>query len=155
MDHQANIPVTLTLNGNTLTSIRNGNAVLAAGTDYTLTGNQVVLSKNYLATLSKGSAVLTFQFSAGNPAVLNLTIKDTTVTIPGGTIRIEMYNGTTGATSSSITPKFRLTNTGTTPIHLSDVKIRYYYTINGSQPQNFSATGLLWEVRTLPVRSVQ
>ncbi|WP_240036835.1 X2-like carbohydrate binding domain-containing protein [Paenibacillus amylolyticus] len=137
VDQQANIPVTLTLNGHTLTSIRNGNTILVAGTDYTVAGNQVVLSKNYLATLSKGSAVLTFQFSAGNPAVLNLTIKDTTVVIPGGTIRIEMYNGTTAAAGSSITPKFRLTNTGTTPLNLSDVKIRYYYTIDGSQPQNF------------------
>lgn len=136
--NQVNIPVTLTLNGNTLASIRNGNATLVSGTDYTLTGNEVVLSKNYLASLPNGAATLTFQFSAGAPATLNLLIKDTTAA-PVGTIRIEMFNSNTSATDSSISPKFKLTNTGTTALNLSDVKIRYYYTINGEQPQNFFA----------------
>ncbi|WP_390926189.1 X2-like carbohydrate binding domain-containing protein [Paenibacillus xylanexedens] len=136
--NQINIPVTLTLNGNTLASIRNGNATLVSGTDYTLTGNEVVLSKNYLASLPNGAATLTFQFSAGAPATLNLLIKDTTAA-PVGTIRIEMFNSNTSETGSSISPKFKLTNTGTTALNLSDVKIRYYYTINGEQPQNFFA----------------
>ncbi|WP_339243018.1 X2-like carbohydrate binding domain-containing protein [Paenibacillus sp. FSL R5-0517] len=137
-DNQVNIPVTLTLNGNTLVSIRNGNATLVSGTDYTLTGNEVVLSKNYLASLPNGAAALTFQFSAGAHATLNLLIKDTTAA-PAGTIRIEMFNSNTSATGNSISPKFKLTNTGTTALDLSDVKIRYYYTINGEQPQNFFA----------------
>ncbi|MHA7581333.1 X2-like carbohydrate binding domain-containing protein [Paenibacillus vandeheii] len=134
--NQADIPVTLTLNGNTLSTIRNGSSTLVSGTDYTLSGNQVVLSKTYLASLPKGSAALTFHFSAGNDAILNLTIKDTTA-VPAGTIRIEMFNGTTSATSNSVNPKIKLTNTGTTAINLSDVKIRYYYTINGAQTQSF------------------
>lgn len=137
-DSQVNIPVTLTLNGNTLVSIRNGNATLVSGTDYTLTGNEVILSKNYLASLPNGAAALTFQFSAGTQATLNLLIKDTTAA-PAGTIRIEMFNSNISATGSSISPKFKLTNTGTTALNLSDVKIRYYYTINGDQPQNFFA----------------
>ncbi|WP_339261375.1 X2-like carbohydrate binding domain-containing protein [Paenibacillus sp. FSL R5-0713] len=136
--NQVDIPVTLTLNGNTLVSIRNGNATLVSGTDYTLTGNEVVLSKNYLASLPNGAAALTFQFSAGAHATLNLLIKDTTAA-PAGTIRIEMFNSNTSATGNSISPKFKLTNTGTTALDLSDVKIRYYYTINGEQPQNFFA----------------
>ncbi|WP_440118779.1 X2-like carbohydrate binding domain-containing protein [Paenibacillus sp. QZ-Y1] len=134
--NQADIPVTFTLNGNTLSTIRNGNSTLVAGTDYTLSGNQVVISKTYLASLPKGSVALTFRFSAGNDAVLNLIIKDTTPA-PAGTIRIEMFNGTTAATGNAINPKIKLTNTGTTALQLSDVKIRYYYTINGVQPQNF------------------
>lgn len=136
--NQVDIPVTLTLNGNTFVSIRNGNATLVSGTDYTLTGNEVVLSKNYLASLPNGAAALTFQFSAGAHATLNLLIKDTTAA-PAGTIRIEMFNSNTSATGNSISPKFKLTNTGTTALDLSDVKIRYYYTINGEQPQNFFA----------------
>lgn len=134
--NQVDIPVTLTLNGNTFSAIRNGNTTLVSGTDYTLSGNQVVLSKTYLASLPKGSAALTFHFSAGNDAILNLTIKDTTA-VPAGVIRIEMFNGTTSATGNSINPKIKLTNTGTSAINLSDVKIRYYYTINGAQAQNF------------------
>jgi hypothetical protein len=134
--NQADIPVTLTLNGNTLSTIRNGSSTLVSGADYTLSGNQVVLSKTYLASLPKGSAALTFHFSAGNDAILNLTIQDTTV-VPAGAIRIGMFNGTTSATSNSVNPKIKLTNTGTTAINLSDVKIRYYYTINGAQTQSF------------------
>jgi hypothetical protein len=134
--NQADIPVTLTLNGNTLSTIRNGSSTLVSGADYTLSGNQVVLSKTYLASLPKGSAALTFHFSAGNDAILNLTIQDTTV-VPVGAIRIGMFNGTTSATSNAVNPKIKLTNTGTTAINLSDVKIRYYYTINGAQTQSF------------------
>ncbi|WP_339277391.1 X2-like carbohydrate binding domain-containing protein [Paenibacillus sp. FSL W8-0426] len=137
-DKQADIPVALTLNGNTLASIRNGNHVLVQGSDYTLSGNQVVLSKTYLATLSKGVQSLVFQFSAGNDATLSVTVKDTTqVPLPEGSIRIEMYNGTTAATANSVNPKFKLTNTGTGPLQLADVNIRYYYTIDGEKPLNF------------------
>ena len=86
-----------------------------------------------------GKTALRFVFSAGNDANLNLNVKNTTTPHPEptGTMRIEMYNASTAATGSSINPKFKLTNTGTTALNLADVKIRYYYTINGNEPQNF------------------
>ena len=31
---------------------------------------------------------------------------------------------------------YKLVNTGSEPVNLSDVTIRYYYTINGEKPQN-------------------
>ncbi|WP_230633162.1 X2-like carbohydrate binding domain-containing protein [Paenibacillus athensensis] len=75
---QADVPVTLTLNGNTFSGVWNGSASLTAGTDYTVAGNVVTLQKAYLATLGNGSATLVFKFSAGADQSLSVTITDTT-----------------------------------------------------------------------------
>ncbi|WP_370452314.1 cellulose binding domain-containing protein [Cohnella sp. AR92] len=48
-----------------------------------------------------------------------------------------MFNGTTAASTQSINPRIRLVNTGTTAVSLSNVKIRYYYTIDGDKAQSF------------------
>lgn len=52
-------------------------------------------------------------------------------------LRVQMYNGNTAAQINTIFPWFKITNTGSAPINLADVKIRYYYTIDGEKPQNF------------------
>jgi len=75
---QADISVTMTLNGNTLSSIKNGTSTLVSGTDYTVSGSTVVIKKSYLSGLANGNAILTFYFSAGNTAELNITITDST-----------------------------------------------------------------------------
>jgi hypothetical protein len=48
-----------------------------------------------------------------------------------------MFNGGTSGTANTLNPRFKLVNTGTTAISLTDVKIRYYYTINGKVAQSF------------------
>jgi len=75
---QADIEVTLTLNGNTFTGIWNGATVLTAGSDYTVAGNVVTIAKEYLAGLSNGPATLVFEFSAGADQNLSVTVTDTT-----------------------------------------------------------------------------
>ncbi|MCE3199171.1 chitobiase/beta-hexosaminidase C-terminal domain-containing protein [Paenibacillus sonchi] len=80
---QADVTIELTLNGNTLIGISNGIANLTAGTDYTLAGSTVTISKTYLASLAAGTTSLTFRFSAGAVQTLDITITDTTVPIPG------------------------------------------------------------------------
>ncbi len=77
---QANIVVTLTLNGNTLSAIRNGSAALVSGTDYTVSGTTVTILKSYLAKQAVGTASLTFDFSAGVDPVLTVTVSDTSGT---------------------------------------------------------------------------
>lgn len=63
------IPINLTLNGNTLTSIYNGATQLVAGTDYTYSNGVVTLKGSYVSPLMTGSygqkATLTMKFSAG------------------------------------------------------------------------------------------
>jgi hypothetical protein len=68
------IKVTMTLNGNTLLGIKNGTASLVQGTDYTVSGNTVTISRTYLGNRPLGSTNLTFDFSAGTDPVLTVTI---------------------------------------------------------------------------------
>jgi hypothetical protein len=76
--NQADVDVTLTLNGNTLSSIQNGGATLVAGTDYTATGSTVTLKKSYLAQQAVGTTNLMFNFSSGPSQRLTITVSDTT-----------------------------------------------------------------------------
>ncbi|WP_286155129.1 X2-like carbohydrate binding domain-containing protein, partial [Bacillus sp. FJAT-27264] len=75
---QADVTTALTLSGNTLTSIKNGAGTLVDGTDYTVTGNTVTIEKSYLAAQTVGTTTLTFEFSAGNPQTLAITVSDST-----------------------------------------------------------------------------
>ncbi len=52
-------------------------------------------------------------------------------------IKVGMFNSNKPVTSDTIYPQFKLSNTGTAAISLSNVKIRYYYTVDGEKPQSF------------------
>jgi len=52
-------------------------------------------------------------------------------------IRIMMFNTNTGITTNGISPKFKICNTGSEPVALKELKLRYYYTADGEKPQNF------------------
>ena len=52
-------------------------------------------------------------------------------------IRVEMCNTNKSTESNSIYPKIRIYNNGAAPINLSDLKIRYYYTIDSERQQSF------------------
>jgi photosystem II stability/assembly factor-like uncharacterized protein len=73
--NQSDIVVTMTLNGNTLSSIKNGSTTLVSGTDYTVSGSTVTIKKSYLAAQPIGTTTLTFNFSAGAAATLIVSIK--------------------------------------------------------------------------------
>lgn len=134
---QQDIAVTLTLNGRQLTSLTKGTATLVAGQDYTASGTTVNLRKAYLATLPLGANTITFHFNGGNNADLAVTVADSSTPVPSGNLTIQAYNGNTGASTNGIAPKLKIVNTGTAAIALSDVKLRYYYTIDGEHAQSF------------------
>ena len=136
-ENQSDIGVTMTLNGNTLSGIRNGSADLVAGTDYTVDGNQVTILKSYLAGQPVGTTTLSFGFSAGIRQTLTITVSDSSVVPVTGNLKVQMYDGITQASTNGISPHFRLVNTGSTPIDLSQVKLHYYYTEDSTQHQNF------------------
>ncbi|MNJ45954.1 Xyloglucanase precursor [compost metagenome] len=50
---------------------------------------------------------------------------------------IQAFNGNTSISTNGISPKFKVVNTGDSAIQLSDVKLRYYYTIDGENTQSF------------------
>ncbi|GMK40787.1 hypothetical protein PCCS19_38430 [Paenibacillus sp. CCS19] len=96
---QADIAVMLTLNGNTLSGIKNGSASLVSGTDYTVSGTTVTIKKSYLAAQAVGTTNLTFDFSAGTDPVLAVSIVDTTVVLPGALT----VSGTAGNAQATLT----------------------------------------------------
>lgn len=137
---QQNITVSLNLNGHQLTSVKNGSSTLVSGQDYTAASSSVVLNKSYLATLPLGQSAITFHFNGGNNAVLTVNVVDSTVPVipePSGDLTIQAFNGNTSASTNGISPKFKIINNGDSAIQLSDVKLRYYYTIDGEIAQNF------------------
>jgi hypothetical protein len=52
-------------------------------------------------------------------------------------VRLEMYNNNLSEETNTVSPWFKLYNTGETPIELEDLKIRYFYTIDGETGQSF------------------
>ncbi|WP_439709787.1 cellulose binding domain-containing protein [Thermoclostridium stercorarium] len=88
---------------------------------------------------------LLFDFSAGLDRTLTIDIIDTgggeepvePVEPVEGVLIIQSFNANTQEISNSIMPRFRIYNSGNTSIPLSEVKLRYYYTVDGDKPQNF------------------
>jgi endo-1,4-beta-D-glucanase Y len=77
---QADIKVTFTPNGNTVSNIKNGSTTLTSGTDYSVSGNDYTIKKEYLAKQAVGTTTLTFTFSGGSTTTqsIAITVKDTT-----------------------------------------------------------------------------
>lgn len=134
---QQDISVSLTLNGHQLMSVTNGNYTLAAGQDYTASSAAIVLRKSYLSTLPLGQNAITFHFSGGKNAVLIVNVVDSSIPVPAGELTIQAFNGNTSASTNGISPKFKVINNGDSAIQLSDLKLRYYFTIDGEKAQSF------------------
>lgn len=61
----------------------------------------------------------------------------TTPPTEGGNLKVQMFNSNTAASSNMIYVQFKVINTGTTVIDLADVKLQYYYTVDGETSQSF------------------
>jgi len=63
----------------------------------------------------------------------------TPVPTPGVSLQINYKPGDPGTTTTNqVKPDIQIVNTGTTSFNLSDVTIKYWYTIDGSQPQTYN-----------------
>lgn len=92
-----------------------------------------VISSRASSVISKSSAI---SFSS---AAMSSTSSLTAVSSSGmtGGIKVQFYNGSTAASGNQIYGRFKLWNTSTAAIALSTIKINYYYTLDGSQNQQF------------------
>lgn|GEM_PF-466332 len=72
----ADATVTLLRDSGSLVDVKNGTKPLAAGTDYTVSGNTVTIRASYLATLPAGAATLTFGFKGDAFSDIHFTAKD-------------------------------------------------------------------------------
>jgi len=52
-------------------------------------------------------------------------------------LQVMYFNGNSLTAANTINPMFKLTNKGNTDINLSDVKIRYYFTVDSDVRQTF------------------
>jgi endoglucanase len=56
---------------------------------------------------------------------------------PPGALKVQFFNQSKTDPSNQLYLNFQLVNTGNSPVALSNVKIRYWYTQDGTQAQNF------------------
>jgi hypothetical protein len=61
----------------------------------------------------------------------------TAATPAAAALRLQYRTGDTNATDNQIRPQFQIVNAGTTGVALSDLRIRYWYTVDGERPQNY------------------
>lgn len=54
-----------------------------------------------------------------------------------GGLKVQFYNGNKATPLNALSGSVKLINTGTTPINLESVKVRYYYTIDGEKAQTY------------------
>lgn len=136
-DKQEDIEISLTLNGHQFLNILNKNTTLVLGTDYTISNNTITLLSSYLSTLAIGDTSLTFQFSGGNDSVLTVNVINTDIPVSTVDLVIQSFNGNISTSTNGLSPKFKLINNGESDINLSEVTLRYYYTIDGDLSQSF------------------
>ncbi|MBE6049688.1 MAG: hypothetical protein E7214_03255 [Clostridium sp.] len=131
------VKVTLTLNGNTLDKITNGNYVLVEGEDYTVEENVVTISEKYLATLKNGTTKLTFVFSGGENQILAIKVTDSSKVPANTDIEVTFSNCCSQEIANGITPRFKITNKSSEALDLSNLKLRYYFTTDGNEENCF------------------
>jgi subtilisin family serine protease len=113
---------------------------------YTLTRTATAVNTNTSApteTVTSTRTVTPAQATATRTATLPSTATLTTTTVPltptasaSGSVKIQYMPGIIAANSQSIAPKFIVFNTGTSSVPLSELKLRYWFTVDGNQPQS-------------------
>jgi endoglucanase len=74
----------------------------------------------------------------------------------GLSLQVYYRPGTPGqSVTNTIDPDVEVVNTGTVPIDLSEVTIRYWYTIDGNQPQTWVCDWAAWGCNNFSARFVQ
>lgn len=100
-DKHQDIAVKMTLNGNAFTGVTYGGAALEEGRDYTVNGDEVILLKAYLDTLTLGQQTLVFGFDKGYPAALHVTVINSSDASSSGGSSGASSSGGTGSSGSS------------------------------------------------------
>ncbi len=126
-------------------------ATLSANTStalptYTLTKTAVPTNTNAPTQTPAATSTRTatpVQATVTRTATVPSTATRTATSIPftptassGGSIKIQYMPGIVVANSQSIVPKFIVFNTGTTSIPLNELKLRYWFTVDGNQAQS-------------------
>ncbi|MFZ5988766.1 MAG: HYR domain-containing protein [Bacillota bacterium] len=108
---------------------------LSIGTATAMDIFEVTITNDAPVDFPIGTTVVTWTATDANgnvtTAVQNVTV------IQKGKLKLKAYNSDRRYRTNSIKPYIKLENVGDSAINLSDVKIRYYYTVDGERKQNY------------------
>ena len=96
----------------------------------------VTITNDAPADFPVGQTVVTWTAKDANGNIATATQK-VIVNAPQNTVVLKAYNSTKANISNTIDPRIMLENTSNTTINLSNIKIRYYYTVDGEKGQAF------------------
>ena len=96
----------------------------------------VTITNDAPADFPVGQTVVTWTAKDVNGNIATATQK-VLVNAPQNTVTLKAYNSTKSNTSNTIDPRIMLENTSNTTINLSNIKIRYYYTVDGEKGQTY------------------
>ncbi|MNC32382.1 Exoglucanase-2 precursor [compost metagenome] len=117
-------------------------SVTATGTKTPVTLGQAEVSDIFGYTLKNdapadgfpvGKTAVTWTATDANGNV-STAVQYVTVT---QVFKVQSYNGSRSSVTNTISPRISFENTSSSTIQLSNIKIRYYYTIDGEKPQGF------------------
>lgn len=92
----------------------------------------VVNDRTYYYVVSAANA------AGASPNSVEASATPTAAPVPAeGDLKLLYRTNNTNSTDNQIRAQFRITNTGDESIDLSDVKLRYYFTVDGDRPQEF------------------
>lgn len=107
--------------------------IIAAGGAWNI--NYINFTKD---TVSSSSVVMSSsQSSIKSVSSTPVSSSSSSSIAAAGFLKVQAFNGSTAINNNQIYPRLNLVNTGTSSVNLANVKIRYYYTADGTQSQQF------------------
>ncbi|RPJ26220.1 MAG: hypothetical protein EHM33_12370 [Chloroflexi bacterium] len=107
----------------------------------TRTATQPLFTPTRTRTPTRTPTATKTRTSTPAPATSTVTRTFTPTLVPptasGATVKVQYLPGTTAANSQAISPKFILFNTGGASVPLSELKVRYWFTVDGNKPQSY------------------
>ncbi|OBR65712.1 cellulose 1,4-beta-cellobiosidase [Paenibacillus oryzae] len=104
---------------------------IATVTSNAYTDLSVINDTTYYYVISATNSVGT------GPNSAEVSATPTDVPIPTGELKVQYRTDDTNANDNQIRAQFKIVNNGTQPVSLDNVKVRYYYTIDGEVGQQF------------------
>lgn len=107
-----------------------------------VSSSSIVSSKSSSSSVSTSSRVSSSSLAVSSSSSSSVVVSSVSSSVSSttsviGSIKVQAYNGSTAVSGNQLYIRLNVVNTGTVDIALSTVKVRYYYTQEGQQAQQF------------------